>query len=80
MNLTKDSILLLHAIHSLFYWQILQKTIFFSGFKTRQKNPPNKKTVEPIHEQHFEEQENVGRKPDRNSSLKGIKFLPRSLD
>jgi hypothetical protein len=38
-NFTKDSSLLLHAIHSSFYWQILKKTILFFGFK-----PQNKKT------------------------------------
>jgi hypothetical protein len=31
--LTKDSSLLLHAIHSPFYWRILKKTILFSGIK-----------------------------------------------
>jgi hypothetical protein len=31
--LTKDLSLLLHAIHSPFYWLILKKTIHFSGFK-----------------------------------------------
>jgi hypothetical protein len=33
INLTKDSSLLLHAIHSPFYWRILQKTTLLSGFK-----------------------------------------------
>jgi hypothetical protein len=28
INLTKDLSLLLHGIHSPFYWQILHKTIF----------------------------------------------------
>jgi hypothetical protein len=39
INLTKDSSLLLHAIHSLFYcyWRILKKTILFSGFKNPYK-------------------------------------------
>ncbi len=50
MNFTKDSSLLLHAIHSLFYLRILQKTTFYSGFKT-----PYKK---------YTKQENEGRKPD----------------
>jgi hypothetical protein len=40
ISLTKDSRLLLHAIHSPFYWWILKKSILFSGFKT----PRNKKT------------------------------------
>jgi hypothetical protein len=34
ISLTKDSSLLLHAIPSPFYWQILKKTILFSGFNT----------------------------------------------
>ncbi len=33
INLTKDSTLLFHAIHSPFYWQILKKTLLFSGYK-----------------------------------------------
>jgi hypothetical protein len=39
VNLTKDSSLLLHAIHSPFYWRILMKTILHSGFKNTYKNP-----------------------------------------
>ncbi len=34
INLTKDSSVLLHAIHSPFHWQIFRKTILFSGFKS----------------------------------------------
>jgi hypothetical protein len=33
INLRKDWSLLLHDIHSPFYWRILQKTTLFSGFK-----------------------------------------------
>ncbi len=33
MNFTKDSSLLIHAVHSLFYLRILQKIILYSGFK-----------------------------------------------
>ncbi len=40
INLTKNSIYLLHAVHSNFCWRIFKKTILFSGFK----NPQNKKT------------------------------------
>ncbi len=44
ISLTKDSSLLLHAIHSPFYWRILRKTILYSGFKNPyKKNPRNKK-------------------------------------
>jgi hypothetical protein len=34
INLRKESRLLLHAIHSPFYWWILKKTILYSGFIT----------------------------------------------
>jgi hypothetical protein len=37
MNLTKVLSLLLYAIHSHFYWRILQKTILQSGFKNHDK-------------------------------------------
>ncbi len=41
---TKDSSLLLHAIHGLFYWRISQKTRLSSGFKNpHTKKPGNKK-------------------------------------
>jgi hypothetical protein len=33
INLTKDSSLLLPAIHSLLHWRIFKETIVFSGFK-----------------------------------------------
>jgi hypothetical protein len=44
ISLTKDSSLLLHAIHSPFYWRILKNTILFSGFKNPYKKSQNKKT------------------------------------
>jgi len=47
INLTKDfrlSKILLHAIHSFFYWWILKKSILFSGFNFLAKNPRNKET------------------------------------
>jgi hypothetical protein len=37
ISLTKDSSLLLHSIHSPFYWRILKKTILISGFKNHYK-------------------------------------------
>jgi hypothetical protein len=37
INWTKDSSILRPAIHSLFYWRILKKTILFSGFKNPYK-------------------------------------------
>ncbi len=44
MNLTKDSSLLLHAIHSLSIGRLLKKTRLYSGFKSTYKNPQYKKT------------------------------------
>jgi hypothetical protein len=32
INLTENLSLMLHTIHSLFYWGILQKTILYFGF------------------------------------------------
>jgi hypothetical protein len=46
MNLTKDLSLLLSAIHSLFDWRILQKTILYYGFKTPYQNKKIKKIRE----------------------------------
>jgi hypothetical protein len=37
INLTKDSSLLLHAIHSPFYWRILQETLLYCGLKIHTK-------------------------------------------
>jgi hypothetical protein len=49
MNLTKDLSLLLSAIHSLFDWRILQKTILYSGFKTPNKKILETRKLESIH-------------------------------
>jgi hypothetical protein len=38
INLIKDSNLLLHAIHSPFYWWILKETIFMNSGKMREEN------------------------------------------
>ncbi len=37
IHLMKDSSILLHAIHSPFYWRIVKKTILFFGFKNTYK-------------------------------------------
>ncbi len=50
INLTKDSSLLLHAIHSLSTDGFLKKTSLYSGFKNTYKNPRNKKKIESIPE------------------------------
>jgi hypothetical protein len=58
ISLTKDSSLLLHALHSPFYWRILKKTKLL---KILTKNPRNKK-LESILERHFAERKNEVRK------------------
>jgi hypothetical protein len=76
-HFNKGSILLLHAIHSPFYWRMLTKTILFSGpYKKIRKT----RKLESIHKYHFVERKNEGRKPDKNSSLRRLEFLPRNLD
>ncbi len=50
INLTEDSSLLLHAIHSPFYWADLKKTILFSGFKSPYKKFREARKLEFIHE------------------------------
>jgi hypothetical protein len=72
INITKDSSSLFRAIHSPFYWRISKKTILFSGFKNPYKKSAKQENFEPIHEKHFVEQKNEGRKPDKNSTLRSI--------
>jgi hypothetical protein len=67
INLTKNSSLLLHDIHSSFYWRILKKTRLLSGFQNYYKNIREIKKLVFIHVQHFLELKNEGRKPDKNS-------------
>ncbi len=50
INLTEDSNLFLHAIHSPFYWRILKKTIIFSGFKNLTKKSAKTRKLKYIHE------------------------------
>ncbi len=50
INLTKDSRILLYAIHSPFYRCILKKTILFSGFKNHYKKICENRKLESIHE------------------------------
>jgi hypothetical protein len=69
INLTKNSMLF-----TVPYWRILKKTIPFSGFKkvlTRK--------LEYIHELHFVERKEEGRKQDKNSSLRRLEFMSRKL-
>jgi hypothetical protein len=76
---TKDSSLLLHAIDIPFNWQTFKKTILISGFKILEKNPRNKKT-QVYSRIVFLKRKNEGRKPDKNSSLKRLEFMPKKLD
>jgi hypothetical protein len=50
VNKIKDSSLLLHAIHSPFYWRILKKAILYSGFKNTYKTIREVRKLQPIHE------------------------------
>ncbi len=49
INLTKGSSLLLHAIHSPFYWRILNKTNLFYGLKILLKKFRERRKLEAIH-------------------------------
>jgi hypothetical protein len=50
INLTKDSSLLLRAIHGLLHWWILQKTILYCSFKTPYNKIRNTRKLESFHE------------------------------
>jgi hypothetical protein len=75
INLTNDSSLLLHAIHSPFYRLILQKNYTFFGFKNPYKKICETRKLESILEKPFLERENEGRKPDNNLSLRLLEFM-----
>jgi hypothetical protein len=76
ISLPKDSSLLLHAIHRPFYWQILNKSMVYSGFKN-----PYKKSAQQENSSlfmiAFVEWKNRCRKPDKYSSLKRPGFRMR---
>jgi hypothetical protein len=36
--------------------------------------------LKSIHKKHFVERKNEGRKPDKNSSLRRLEFMPRNLN
>ncbi len=50
INLTKYTSLLLHAIHSPFYWQILKKTKLYSGINNRYKKIREISKLESFHD------------------------------
>jgi hypothetical protein len=62
------------------YLRILKKTILLSGFKNSYKKICETRKLESVHEQHFVEQKNEGRKPDKNLSLKSLEFMSRNLE
>jgi hypothetical protein len=80
INLAKELSLLLQTIHSPFYWRILMIIILFFWFKNAYKKIREARKLKSIHKQHFVERKNEGRKPDKNSSLKKLEFMPRNLD
>jgi hypothetical protein len=59
--------MLFKEFHSSFYWRILKKT---TGFKNNYKK---------IREYHFEDQKNLGRKPNKNWSLRRLVFMPSGI-
>jgi hypothetical protein len=61
-NLTKDSRLLIYAIHRPFYWRILKKTILYSGLKNTYKKIRETRKLDTINESPFVEWKNEGRK------------------
>ncbi len=67
ISLTKDSSLLLHAIHGPFYWRILKRTIPFSGFQNPYEKACETRKLESI---HFVEQKNEGRSRQKLESDK----------
>jgi hypothetical protein len=74
MYLTKDSSLLLYAIHSPFYRWILKKATPFSGFKNPNKK---RKRLESIPDKHFVEGKNEGRKAGKDSSPRTLEYVQK---
>jgi hypothetical protein len=71
VNLTKDSSLLLHAIHSPF--------LLYSGLKKNIKKIRETRKLEFVHEKHSVERKNEGRKPDKNPSLRRLELFKNSI-
>jgi hypothetical protein len=53
----------------------LKKNIFYSGLKILET-----RKLGSINGKQFVKQKNEGRKQDKNSSLRRLKFMPRKLD
>ncbi len=75
ISLTKDSSLLLQAIHNPFYWQTLKKTIFFPSSDNLYKKISKTRKLESP----FCRTKNEGRKLDKHSGLGRLEFMPRNL-
>ncbi len=78
INLTRDSILLLHAIHSPFYWRILIKPYSALVLKKHIKKIRETRKLVSTHVQHFVEWKCKMRV--ENSRLRRLEFMPRNLD
>ncbi len=61
INLTKDSSILLHALHSPFYWRILMKAILYSGFNNPYKKLGKQENSTLFMNRQFVERKNEGR-------------------
>ncbi len=75
-SLTKDSILFTVPSTGRF----LKKTILYSGFKNPNKKIRETRNSSLFMNRIFVEQKNEGRKPDKNSILRKLEFMPRNLD
>ncbi len=74
ISLTKDSRLLLHAIHN------LRKPYSTLVLKSTQKNPRKKKTWVYSWMAFCVKWKNEGIKLDKKSSLRRLEFMPQNLD
>ncbi len=72
INLTKNSSLLLHAIHSL----STRKSDSTLVLKILTKKICETRKLESFREWHLVKRKNEGRKPDKNSSLRRLEFVP----
>jgi hypothetical protein len=58
----------------------LKKTILFSGFRNPYEKSAEISKFESIHKKAFCRLKNAGTKPDKNSSLSRLEFMPKNLD
>jgi hypothetical protein len=79
MNFPKDLSPLLHAITVSSPGGFYGKPCSTLVLTLYTKKPRNIK-LESIHEYHFVEQKNEGRKPDKNWRLRRLYFMPRNHD